>query len=361
MKLQMPGSNNEITSEIQVPIGLAERHNFDLSQALARLGGCRSIAVFMHDNPDPDSMAAAWGLGRLFEAELGAKFTLVLAGIVGRAENRAMVEELGIPLLPLAGIDLSQFDAFAIVDSQPGAGNNSLPAGRNVDVIVDHHPYRGTAQAAWSDIRADLGATSTIVLQYLRERAIPLDSNLATALFYGLKTETRDLGREASDFERSAYFHLVSLVDHDKLHRICHPKVPREHFAAVNRAMQAAKVQGDVVVANLDELFYPDLVAEIADLLLRLHGAHFALCAGRYKGKVFVSLRTEVDDTRAGGLIRKIIGNDGTAGGHGTMAGGSLFAPATSAEHLGTAFATLVERLNQALNRTPGVEVPLLP
>jgi nanoRNase/pAp phosphatase (c-di-AMP/oligoRNAs hydrolase) len=349
----MSFKKSEITTEIQVPVGLAERHNFDLSQAIARLTGCRSIAVFMHDNPDPDSMAAAWGLGRLFESELGAKFSLVLAGIVGRAENRAMVEELGIPLVPLAGIDLSQFDALAIVDSQPGAGNNSLPTGRSVDVVVDHHPVRGAVQAAWSDIRAELGATSTIVLQYLRERAIPLDSDLATALFYGLKTETRDLGREASPFERSAYFHLVSLVDHDKLHRICHPKLPR--------AMQAAKVLGDVVTANLDELFYPDLVAEIADLLMRLHGARFALCAGRYKGKVFVSLRTEVDDSRAGGLIRSIIGSDGSAGGHGTMAGGSLFAPAESADELRTAFDKLVGRLNQALKRTPGVEVPLIP
>lgn len=74
-----------------------------------------------------------------------------------------------------------------------------------------------------------------------------------------------------------------------------------------------------------------------------------------------MSLRTEVDDTRAGGLIRNIIGSDGSAGGHGTMAGGSLFAPAASAEDLGRAFEKLVSRLIRALNRTPGVEVPLLP
>ncbi|MCG5053171.1 MAG: DHH family phosphoesterase [Myxococcales bacterium] len=339
------------TTEITVPMGLGGRMQFDLTRALAGLSGRRSVGVFMHDNPDPDSMAAALGLGRLFEAELGARVTLVLAGIVGRAENRAMVEQLQIPLVPLHSLDTDAFDTLAIVDSQPGTGNNSLPKGRSADVIVDHHPARETALAPWCDIRPELGATSTIVLQYLRERAVPLDERLATALFYALKTETRDLGREATEAERAAYLHLVSLVDHDQLYRVCHPKVPKEHFVALDRAVRSAKTYGDLVVANLDELFYPDLVAEIADMLLTFDGARFALCAGRYRGKVYVSLRTEVDDTRAGGLIRRIIDREGAAGGHGTMAGGSLHRLVSSAEDLQATFDVLVGRLQEALGR----------
>ncbi|MDX2019090.1 MAG: DHH family phosphoesterase [Deltaproteobacteria bacterium] len=358
-------TDNDVTSEIQVPLHLASEeqaaHDFDLTRALATLAGRRSIGVYMHDNPDPDSMAAAWGLAKLLEAELGAKVTLVLAGIVGRAENRAMVEELRIPLVPLHELDPQTFDALAIVDSQPGTGNNSLPSDRAVDVIVDHHPFRGTERSPWCDIRSDMGATSTIILQYLRERAIPLDVNLATALFYAVKTETRDLGREASDAERAAYLHLVSLVDHDRLYRVCHPKVPKQHFMALDRAVRSAQVYGDVVAANLDELFYPDLVAEIADLLLTFDGARFAVCVGRYKGKVYVSLRTEVDDTRAGGLIRKIIGTEGAAGGHGTMAGGSLSRPVETAAELEVAFAGLVERLLHFLSRAPTAGSALLP
>ena len=357
----MPDANNDVTSEIQVPANLTARHDFDLNRALQSLAGRRTIGVFMHDNPDPDSMASAWGLARLLEVELGARVTLVLGGIVGRAENRAMVDELSIPLVPQHQLDVAQFEAIAVVDSQPGTGNNSLPQDRSIDIIVDHHPARALAQAPWCDIRADMGATSTIILQYLRERAVTLDSQLATALFYALKTETRDLGREATGAERAAYLHLVSLVDHDKLYRICHPKVPKEHFVALDSAIRSARVYGDVVVANLDELFYPDLVAEIADMLLPLDSARFALCAGRYKGKVYVSLRTEVADTRAGGLIRKIIGADGAAGGHGTMAGGSLFRASETAADLDLVFHSLVGRLLNALGRASDSGVTLLP
>lgn len=349
----------DITAEIAVP-NLEGRSQFDLARALEGLRGRKSIGVFMHDNPDPDSMAAALGLGKLLEVELGAQATLVLGGIVGRAENRAMVEELKIPLVPLANLNTNDFDGLAIVDSQPGTGNNSLPRDRAADIIVDHHPARATSSAAWCDIRPELGATSTIVLQYLRERAVPLDARLATALFYAVKTETRDLGREATDAERSAYLHLVSLVDHDRLYRVSHPKVPREHFVALDKAVRSAKVYGDLVVANLDELFYPDLVAEIADLLLTLDHARFALVAGRYRGKVYVSLRTEIDDSRAGTLIRKIIATDGAAGGHGTMAGGSLHLPVHDAADLADRFAALVSRLQDALDQPAGAGLDLV-
>ena len=44
-----------------------------------------------------------------------------------------MVERLKIPLIPAEVLNTSHFDTIAIVDSQPGTGNNSLP----------HRPRRG--------------------------------------------------------------------------------------------------------------------------------------------------------------------------------------------------------------------------
>ncbi len=130
----------------------------------------------MHDNPDPDALAAAMGLKRLLEHELGVTVTLAHGGIVGRAQNRAMVEMLGIPLTPVEKVDPDAFDLIAIVDSQPDTGNNSLPPGHRIDVVIDHHPARaGSARAPWCDIRPELGATSTIVFDYLRARNITVD------------------------------------------------------------------------------------------------------------------------------------------------------------------------------------------
>ena len=102
---------------------------FDLGRALAPLAGRKSALIYTHDNPDPDALAAAMGLGCLFEHELGATVTLAHGGIVGRAQNRAMVETLKMPLAPVERVEPDEFDIIALVDSQPETGNNSLPPG----------------------------------------------------------------------------------------------------------------------------------------------------------------------------------------------------------------------------------------
>jgi nanoRNase/pAp phosphatase (c-di-AMP/oligoRNAs hydrolase) len=334
---------------------------FDLGRALAGLAGKKSVLVYTHDNPDPDSLAAALALGRLFEHELGARITLAHGGIVGRAQNRAMVETLKMPLVQAEKLDTNQFDAIALVDSQPETGNNSLPNGHRIDVVVDHHPPRaGSARAPWCDIRPELGATSTIVFEYLRERRVPIDAALATAVFFALRTETRDLGRESTEAERDAYLELVPLVDHEMLYRMTHPKVPREHFAALDRALRSAQVFGDLVAVNLGSLGYPDLVAEIADLLLSYEGARYVLCIGQYSGTAYLSLRTEAKDARAGSTMRQIVGTDGAAGGHGTMAGARLFAPVTSDQNMQATFLVMVQRLRDVLGHDAVAGQPLL-
>ena len=333
----------------------------DLSHALEQIRGEGSMLIYMHDNPDPDALAAAVGLKHLVEHEAGLPATLALGGIVGRAENRAMVDVLKIPLTPIEELSPGDFDVLAIVDSQPGTGNNSLPADRPVDVVIDHHPLRPESAAApWCDIRPELGATSTIVLQYLRERHVTLDSAMATGLFYALRSETRDLGRESTEAERSAYLHLVAQVDHQLLFRISHPKVPREHFAALDRALRSAQVFGDLVAVNLGQLSYPDLVAEVADFLLAFERARFVLCGGRYGAKVYLSLRTDASEGRAGTLIRQLIDAQGAAGGHGTMAGGRLHAPATTDAELQSAFDALVGRFLMLTGRPVTAAVPLI-
>src|SRR6185503_3627585 len=99
---------------------------FDVARALGALAGRKAALIYMHDNPDPDALAAALGLGRLLEHELGVSITLGHGGIVGRAQNRAMVDTLGIRLTPVDRLDPDAFDLIALVDSQPETGNNSL-------------------------------------------------------------------------------------------------------------------------------------------------------------------------------------------------------------------------------------------
>ncbi len=320
--------------------------SFDLDAALgahrARLGRGRTL-ILTHDNPDPDSLAAALGLRKLLEANgLGAD--IALGGIIGRAENRAMVRELRIDLQPIARVDWAGYGAFALVDTQPGTGNNSLPADRRCDIVIDHHPLRATtpADVPWRDIRPEFGATATIVHSYLKEAKVALDPTLSTAFLYALKSETRDLGREAGPEERDAYVELMRVADFARLYAITNPKLGREHFVAVDRALRNAVVWNELLAVNLGALDYPDLVAEVADLMLPYDKSRWVICVGQHQQIVYISMRTDRTDVSAGSLIRRVVGARGAAGGHGMVAGGRLFAEVRDDEALKTVYDDLV-------------------
>jgi nanoRNase/pAp phosphatase (c-di-AMP/oligoRNAs hydrolase) len=305
--------------------------------------------ILTHDNPDPDSLAAALGLKRLLEAD-GFEGTLAFGGIIGRAENRAMVRELRIPLVPLERLDMAQFEVVGMVDTQPMTGNNSLPAGRKPDIVIDHHPPRESSNGVlWRDIRSDVGATATIVFEYLRDAGLSLDATLSTAFLYALKSETRDLGREAGPDERDAYIELMGTADFARLYSISHPKLGREHFAAVDRAIRSAVVWGEILAVNLGPLDYPDLVAEVADLMLPYDKARWVICVGQHENNVYLSLRTDLPTANAGKVIRLVVGPRGAAGGHGMIAGGRLFAEVRDESELKLAYDDLVARMCEQL------------
>jgi nanoRNase/pAp phosphatase (c-di-AMP/oligoRNAs hydrolase) len=68
----------------------------------------------------------------------------------------------------------------------------------------------------------------------------------------------------------------------------------------------------------------PDMAAEMADLLLRLQGTRSALCLGIYQDQIVLKIRTRTRRGGAGQLARSIVGDRGTAGGHGMIAGGQI-------------------------------------
>jgi len=61
--------------------------------------------------------------------------------------------------------------------------------------------------------------------------------------------------------------------------------------------------------------------------------------------------------------MRHVVGNDGAAGGHGTMAGARLFARVASEAELAVSFKEIVQRLLTALDHpiTPGEALLSLP
>jgi nanoRNase/pAp phosphatase (c-di-AMP/oligoRNAs hydrolase) len=291
---------------------------------LAVLKPAREIVILPHDNPDPDSLASAEGLRTAIRHLLRKPAAIGLSGIIGRSQNRAMVSTLRLELQPIADLERQLRETVVLVDTQPGRKNNSLPPDVKPAAVIDHHPDWGDNEGVpFLDLREGYGATSTIVTEYLQELEVPIRKRLATALFYGITSETRNLGREAQPADIMASQFLYPYVDKRVLAEIEAPRLKASYFRSLGQAIESAVVCDDVVISILPEVSYPDAVAELVDLLIRLEGALWALCIAPCGPYLQVSVRSNDRDARAGEMLACLL-PPGTAGGHGMVAAGRV-------------------------------------
>jgi nanoRNase/pAp phosphatase (c-di-AMP/oligoRNAs hydrolase) len=299
------------------------------------LNGVTSLLILTHNNPDPDAIASALALQHVLNEKLGVNSRIAYQGIIGRAENRALVHYLNYPLQPFSSLDQSQLVPVALVDAQPSAGNVTLRPQSGVVIVIDHHElYEPKAVANFTDLRPELGATSTILVEYLQAAGLEPTPPLATALFYGIKTNTMGLGRNADPADTAAYLYLQARIDVKALAKIEQAQVPVNYFKSFEAALRTAWIYGDVVISSLGPIDYPDLTAEMADLLLRLERSQWVICMGLYEDVLILSVRTHNRRGGAGQLIQAIVKDRGRCGGHGAIAGGQVPLHGQDAEQL---------------------------
>ncbi len=334
--------------------------NESVKEIIEWIRGKGKVLIVTHDNPDPDSIASAVALRHLLLVSTGQNAVIAYGGIVGRSENRSMVKLLEIPLVQICALDLDQFSVVCLVDTQPDTGNNSYPAGRPVHLVIDHHPPKtDLSRVCWVDIREGYGASATILYEYLCTQGISINTRLATSLFYAIKSETQDLGREWSKADREAYLKLLPVSNNRILFQIVHPPVPREYFSGFRTAIEKALVYGPVLVFNLKKIDNPDLVAELADFLLRQEGISYVLGMGWYDGMQILSMRSDDHNAKLGLAIQEMVAGIGTAGGHGMVAGGQIRNIAADDNSQNELERLLTRRLFKVLQiaQTPGVRL----
>lgn len=292
---------------------------------LSLVKGKRKVLIVTHENPDPDSIAAAFGLKYIFRKTMGVSSIIAYSGIIGRAENQCMVKLLDIDMTPLSEVSPRNYSVIAVVDCQPHTGNLILPRGIKPSIVIDHHPLRkSSSDAEYVDVRKGIGSTSTIITQYIRLLGLEMDKRVATALFYGIKSDTRDLGRQSTDADIRASVYLFPYTLQKKLARIEHPEMPKEYFIELCSVLNNAKMYGDVIVARVNMIGWPEMIGEFADELIQIEGIRWCMCYGRHNGSLLFSIRTTRSSYMAGVLAHKICHGIGKGGGHETFAAGKI-------------------------------------
>jgi nanoRNase/pAp phosphatase (c-di-AMP/oligoRNAs hydrolase) len=298
----------------------------NLEQLLQICGRRGRILVLMQNNPDPDAIASAATVRDIVGSKLNKRVTLGYGGVCGRAENRAMLDELRIDARRVTPSDLKRYKTLCLVDTQPRAGNNALFTSRPADIVIDHHmpPKKRLWEADLTDVRTDYGATATILYEYLLCACLKPEPNLATALYYGIESDTIELGRQTSPADLAAFQELVQLADQKKLARIHRAPVPREYFVMLQSGLSNAYLADSAVVTELTNVTNPDMIAEVAELMLRLETARTSVCFGLYERTIFLSVRAADARGNTAERMKRVVNRIGTGGGHRSMAGGQV-------------------------------------
>jgi len=294
--------------------------------------GKRSLLILTHRSPDPDAIGACVGVDRLCQGCFGLKTRVASIGRIHRAENLAMVRELGLELSNYDEIDPDAFFGAVLVDTQPGFGHTLLPERIPILAVFDHHvPPAGEEDEPPSpvphlDVRLGIGATASVIYEYLRDQGCEYDTVVATALFCGIRYDTADLSHHASPLDEEAYHATFRQADRTAITRIHHPPLPRAYYAELHAALSVARQHGALVIALLGVVSHPEFVAEMADFFLRMKGCSWVVVGGAVEedGQYVLSLRTDYAFGNAYPLMARVLDGMGSFGGHGHIAGARI-------------------------------------
>ncbi|TVR00803.1 MAG: phosphoesterase [Desulfovibrionales bacterium] len=270
-------------------------------------------------NADPDALASAQALKRIMTRKV-AQVDSAQVNEISRPDNLTMIKTLRIPTQRLTPNLAAQYDHFALVDSQP----HHHPAFKehSFSLVIDHHPLvpESPVQAEFKDIQPGYGATSTMLTEYLYSLKIRPGALLATALLYGIKTDTQSFERQFSDTDVRAFRYLSKFANHNLLRKISRSEFRLDWLKYFSLAFRKLRVNGNCLHVFMGRLDSPDILVILGDFFLRLYGISWTVTCGVSDETLVLIFRGDGVHQDIGKLAQKLFGDVGSAGGHATMA-----------------------------------------
>ncbi|MFW6448511.1 MAG: DHH family phosphoesterase [Halobacteriota archaeon] len=297
------------------------------------------ITILLHPNPDPDAMATALGV-KAIAGRVGVPADVVHPGGLRHHENRAFRTVLNLDLRSIDRLDELPDREVVLVDHGIPRGFDGAAEVRPL-AVIDHHDD-DPVDAAFVDVRPDYGACASIVVEYFRDLGLratddgdpPIGTDVATALVYGIHTDTNRLTRGATHREFEALRFLFPAVDDEKLERVANPSIESDVLEAKAKAIINREVRDCYCVSDVGRVPTADTVPIAAEELLRLEGVTSTVALGEFDGTIYLSGRTTDDRVHMGRTLERTVAElpGASGGGHSRMGGGQLPTEAIEAD-----------------------------
>ena len=283
--------------------------------------------IVCHDNPDPDALASALAMKHLCDS-MGHTSTIIHGGMIEHQQNRAMVKLLEMDVRKLI-LDweiedlLNDSDVVVCVDfSHPGA-INILPNTCVPHIVIDHHTSEVRPAGDVILVRSEFAATSSLIASILMNSGVEMNSKVATALAFGIRTDTLGFTRSFNAVNLRALSWLGAWIDWDLMRSFESPPRSQEVLAIFRQALKDATLNDGLMLAPISEMADRDALSQVADFLLPTEEVDVVVAYGVRMSKVIISARSTKDSIHLGKILNKTFA-EGSAGGHKALAGGQI-------------------------------------
>ncbi len=270
-----------------------------------------TVAVII--NADPDALASALALKRLLWRKV-KKTKIFHINTIKRVDNLSLIKLLKIEQQHIRNLNATEFTKWAIVDSQPH--HNEQLRKYCFDIIIDHHPLGQKSSALLVDIREDYGASCTILTEYLRAADIKPSPRLATALFYGIKTDTDNFTRPTTKSDIDAFRYLYQFTNINIINKIESSEMTKKTLSDFRTALENLTFIKDKAFIHMGKVNNPDTLVIMADFFLKMVEATWCIVSGVYSEKLIIIFRNAGFHLDAGKTVQQLFGEWGSAGGH---------------------------------------------
>lgn len=283
-----------------------------------------SITIQCHDNPDADTIASGFGLYMYFKSRQ-KKVSLIYSGQfqIQKPNLKLMIENLQIPIVYRAPSEETIEGILITVDCQYGAGNVTKFHAEDI-AVFDHHQIEIT-NIPNSIINSNLGSCSTLIWSILKKHKYPVNENinLATALYYGLYSDTNQFSE------------IYNPLDRDMQEELQIDKSLITLFRNSNLTLTELEIAGIALLRCIynDDYMYaivkaqpcdPNILGLISDFLLQVDEVHSCVVYNTLPDGYKLSVRSCIKEVKASELAEYLTRDIGSGGGHFEKAGGFI-------------------------------------
>ncbi len=291
---------------------------------LSQLCSYEKIYIQTHDNPDADAIASGYGLYCYFKS-MGKDVTFFYSGKnkISKSNLKLMVKNLNIPVQYKEWSEEKLDGLLITVDCQWGAGNVTKFEAEDI-AIIDHHQIEHD-EIEKAVIQSNLGACSTLVWTMLLDEGFLVNDNhnLCTALYYGLYSDTDQLGE------------IYNPLDRDLRDTIYYNKSIVYMLNNSNISLQELEIAGIAMIRTIhnDDYNYaiikaqrcdPNILGLISDFLLQVDMVWTCVVYMNDITGYKFSVRSCIKEVNANELAAFIASDIGSGGGHIRKAGGFI-------------------------------------